>query len=134
VQSISNVILDYKGFPLCEVKMGFWPEGFRSCFFLSFDYDASSAEMWKAPLDVVAQSKGRYAPKVAIPRIHDMLDRIGVKSTFFVPGWTADNHRESVELLVSRGHEVAAHGYSHERMTEISWELRKLFLIVVSRL
>jgi peptidoglycan/xylan/chitin deacetylase (PgdA/CDA1 family) len=102
--------------------MSYWPEGYRSCVFLSFDYDASSAEMWKAPLDAVAQSKGRYAPKVAIPRILDMLDRLGIKATFFTPGWTADNHPDSVEAIISRGHEVAAHGYGHERITELSWE------------
>ena len=102
--------------------MGFWPEGYRSCVFLSFDYDASSAEMWKAPLDAVAQSKGRYAPKVAIPRILDMLDHLGMRATFFTPGWTADNHPDSIEAIISRGHEVAAHSYSHERMTELSWE------------
>jgi len=102
--------------------MGFWPEGHRCAVFISFDYDASSAEMWRLPLDVVAQSKGRFAPKVAIPRILDMLDRQGVRTTFFTPGWTADSYPESVEEIVSRGHEVAGHGYQHERMTEISAE------------
>jgi peptidoglycan/xylan/chitin deacetylase (PgdA/CDA1 family) len=102
--------------------MGFWPEGYQSCFFLSFDYDASSAEMWKTPLDIVAQSKGRYSPKVAVPRILDLLDRLELKSTFFVPGWTADNHSVSVAEIISRGHEVGHHGYIHERITEISWE------------
>ena len=102
--------------------MGFWPEGYRCAVFLSFDYDASSAEMWRLPLDVVAQSRGRFAPRVAIPRILDMLDRQDVRATFFTPGWTADHHPESMEEILSRGHEVAGHGYQHERMTEISSE------------
>jgi len=102
--------------------MGFWPDGYRCAVFLSFDYDASSAEMWRLPLDVVAQSRGRFAPRVAIPRILDMLDRQGVKATFFTPGWTADHHPESVEEIRSRGHEVAGHGYQHERMAELSAE------------
>jgi peptidoglycan/xylan/chitin deacetylase (PgdA/CDA1 family) len=102
--------------------MDFWPEGCRCAVFLSFDYDSSSAEMWRTPLDIVAQSKGWFAPKVAIPRILDVLDRQDVKATFFTPGWTADNFPESVEEIVNRGHEIGAHGYSHERMTEISYE------------
>jgi len=102
--------------------MGFWPDGYRCAVFLSFDYDASSAVMWRLPLDVVAQSRGRFAPRVAVPRILDMLDRQGIKATFFIPGWTADNHTESVEEILGRGHEVAGHGYQHERMTEISAE------------
>jgi len=102
--------------------MGFWPKGYKSCFFLSFDYDSASAEMWRTPNDIVSQSKGWYAPKVAVPRILDMLDRHGIKTTFYVPGWTADNHPESVDEIVRRGHEVGAHGYSHEKVTEISLE------------
>lgn len=102
--------------------MSFWPEGYKCAVFLSFDYDASSAEMWRTPLDVVAQSRGRYAPKVAVPRILDLLDKLGIKTTFFTPGWTIDNHLESVEEIVSRGHEIGGHGYMHERMTEISNE------------
>ena len=102
--------------------MSFWPENYKSCFFLSFDYDASSAEMWKTPDDLSSQSKGRFAPKVAIPRILDMLDRLDIKTTFFTPGWTCDNHPDSLELILSRGHEVAAHSYMHERMTELSMD------------
>jgi len=102
--------------------MKFWTDGYRCAVFLSFDYDSSSAEMWRLPLDVVAQSKGRFAPKVAIPRILEMLERQDIKVTFFIPGWTVDNYLKSVEEIVSRGHEVAGHGYQHERMTEISAE------------
>ena len=100
----------------------FWPEGYRCAIFLSFDYDSSSAEMWKTPHDLVAQSRGRFAPKVAIPRILDLLDRLGIKATFFTPGWTVDHYPDSVEEIISRGHEVAGHGYIHERMNELSAE------------
>lgn len=102
--------------------MGFWPEGYRCCVNLTFDYDSNSALMWRAPLDVVAQSRGRFAPNVAIPRILDMLDRLEIKSTFFTPGWTVDQFTGSVEEIVGRGHELAAHGYLHERLAEISKE------------
>ena len=100
--------------------MGFWPKGYKSCFFLSFDYDASSAETWKTPDDLSSLSKGRYAPRVAIPRILDLLDRLEIKTTFFTPGWTCDNHPDSLADIVSHGHEVAAHSYAHEKMTELS--------------
>ncbi|MGQ9680301.1 MAG: polysaccharide deacetylase family protein [Candidatus Bathyarchaeia archaeon] len=102
--------------------MSFWPNGYKCCVFLSFDYDSSSATMWRTPLDVVTQSRGRYAPKVAIPRILDLLERLGIKATFFTPGWTIDNYPDSVEEIRSRGHEIGGHGYAHERMTEISYE------------
>ena len=103
----------------------FWPSGNKSCFFLSFDYDSSSAEMWKTPNDIVSQSKGAYAHKVAVPRILEMLDELEIKTTFFVPGWTADNHPESVKEIIRRGHEIGAHSYMHERITEVSFEAEK---------
>ncbi|MGD2142682.1 MAG: polysaccharide deacetylase [Candidatus Bathyarchaeota archaeon] len=89
---------------------------------VSFDYDSNSALMRRAPLDIVAQSRGRFAPNVAIPRILDLLDSLEIKATFFTPGWTVDQFTESVEEIVSRGHELAAHGYLHERLAEISLE------------
>lgn len=73
-------------------------------------------------MDIVAQSRGRFAPNVAIPRILDLLDSLEIKATFFTPGWTVDQFTESVEEIVSRGHELAAHGYLHERLAEISLE------------
>lgn len=108
--------------PVSGDNMGFWPEGYRCCVNISFDYDSNSALMRRAPLDIVAQSRGRFAPNVAIPRILDLLDKHGIKATFFTPGWTVDVFTDSVEEVVSRGHELAAHGYLHERLAEISKE------------
>jgi hypothetical protein len=39
----------------------FWPEGYRCCVNISFDYDSNSALMRRTPLDIVAQSRGRFA-------------------------------------------------------------------------
>lgn len=38
----------------------------------------------------------------------------GVKATFFVLGWVASRHPGIVREIVSEGHEVACHGYSHQ--------------------
>lgn len=78
--------------------------------------------MRRAPLDIVAQSRGRFAPNVAIPRILDVLDRLNIKATFFTPGWTIDQFTDSVKSIVDREHELAAHGYLHERLAEITFE------------
>ena len=102
--------------------MSFWPDGFKACFQLSFDYDSNSALVRRAPLDIVAQSRGRFAPNVAIDRILDLLDQFEIKATFFTPGWTVDNFTESCEEIMARGHEMGAHGYLHERLGELSWE------------
>ena len=50
--------------------------------------------------------RGRYAPKVAIPRILDLLDELDIKATFFTPGWTVDQFTESCEDMEARAMDI----------------------------
>lgn len=45
-----------------------------------------------------------------------LLDELGVTATFFVLGMSARNHPGVVRELAARGHEVACHGFAHERV------------------
>ncbi len=47
-----------------------------------------------------------------------MLDEGGTKATFFTLGWIAERYPELVKRIAATGHEVASHGYGHERVTE----------------
>jgi polysaccharide deacetylase family protein (PEP-CTERM system associated) len=49
-------------------------------------------------------------------RILDLLDVHGVQGTFFVLGWIARRHPELVREIARRGHEIASHGMSHQRV------------------
>ena len=55
-------------------------------------------------------------PTQALPKLLDLLDKYNARFTFFVVGYIADHHPEIVDILIERGHEVAAHGYYHRRM------------------
>lgn len=46
-------------------------------------------------------------------RLLDMLEKRGVKATFFVLGWLADRCPELVQEIAAEGHEIASHGYAH---------------------
>ena len=46
-------------------------------------------------------------------RMLDLLDRHGVKATFFVLGWIAERYPELVKDIHTRGHEIGSHGYWH---------------------
>jgi peptidoglycan/xylan/chitin deacetylase (PgdA/CDA1 family) len=93
-----------------------WPEGHRAALSLTFDVDAESAIL---AVDAVyagrlsTMSHQAYGPRVGVPRILRMLERTGVKATFFVPGLTADLHPAMIEEILSAGHELGHHGYSH---------------------
>ncbi len=92
----------------------------RCVVLLTFDFDAESAEVRKTP-DLPAKiSKGQYGPRVGLQRILAFLDGRGIKSTFFVPAWTAERYRAQTREIIGRGHEVGGHGYLHENLSELT--------------
>lgn len=52
--------------------------------------------------------------------ILDMLDRNDVKATFFTLGWIAERYPALIRETAARGHEVASHGYAHQRASDQS--------------
>jgi polysaccharide deacetylase family protein (PEP-CTERM system associated) len=53
-----------------------------------------------------------------VDRILAMLDQHGTKATFFTLGWIAERYPELIRRIVTEGHELASHGYGHERASE----------------
>jgi peptidoglycan/xylan/chitin deacetylase (PgdA/CDA1 family) len=93
-----------------------WPNGARIAVMLTFDFDAETLWLSRDPANARRPgtlSQGTYGARVAAPKILETLDEAGVKGTFFVPGWTAENWTDRVEMILKSGHEVAHHSYSH---------------------
>jgi len=55
-----------------------------------------------------------------VGRILDLLDERGVKATFFTLGWIAQRYPTLVREIVARGHELASHGFGHERASDLT--------------
>jgi polysaccharide deacetylase family protein (PEP-CTERM system associated) len=53
-------------------------------------------------------------------RLLDILDEYGVKATFFVLGWEAEQRPGMVEEILKRGHEIGSHGYCHRLIYAMS--------------
>ena len=51
--------------------------------------------------------------------ILELLDRHGAQATFFTLGWIAERHPGIVRRIVAGGHELASHGYGHERVSDL---------------
>ncbi len=47
-----------------------------------------------------------------------MLDEHDTKATFFTLGWVAERFPNVVRRIVNNGHELASHGYGHERVSD----------------
>lgn len=54
-----------------------------------------------------------------VARIMDMLAERDVKATFFTLGWIAERYPAMVRRIVDGGHELASHGYGHERASDL---------------
>ncbi|MBP2367739.1 polysaccharide deacetylase family protein [Pseudonocardia parietis] len=96
-----------------------WPDGVRAAASFTFDVDAESCALAYDPAlagRMSVMSHQSYGPRVAVPRILDILDDHGVKATFFVPGFTAETYPDTTRAIAERGHEIAHHGYLHENM------------------
>lgn len=86
---------------------------------LTFDVDAESVMLAADPRyeeRSSLMSHQRYGPRVGLPRILMLLERMDVCATFFVPGATADRYPEALEAILDAGHEVGHHGYLHESL------------------
>ena len=46
----------------------------------------------------------------------DLFDRAGVKATFFTLGWVAQRYPSLIKRIVDAGHEIASHGWDHQRV------------------
>jgi len=97
-----------------------WPDGARCAVAFTFDVDAESAVLAVRPdfADRMStMSQQSYGPEVGVPRLLTVLDECEIRSTFFVPGYTARRYPEATKAIVPNGHEIAHHGYLHEPLT-----------------
>lgn len=99
-----------------------WPEGYRAAASFTFDVDAESCTIAHDPSNtrrMSLMSHQSYGPKIAVPRLLQLLDRQDIKATFFIPGFTAESYPDVVRRIADGGHEIAHHGYLHEPMQGI---------------
>jgi polysaccharide deacetylase family protein (PEP-CTERM system associated) len=57
-----------------------------------------------------------------VERILALLEGQQVRATFFTLGWIAERYPALVRRIVAAGHELASHGYGHERASDLSRE------------
>ncbi len=53
-----------------------------------------------------------------IDRILQLLSDADVRATFFTLGWVAERYPVLLRRIVDEGHELASHGYEHQRATD----------------
>ena len=72
-------------------------------------------EDWYQGLEIPYSEWHKFEDRIEAvgDRLLRILDDAGVKATFFVLGYVAEQHPDLIERLRSSGHELGTHGYSH---------------------
>ncbi len=100
-----------------------WPNGARCAVALTFDVDTDSMIHYslpeKAHTKLTALSWTRY-DQIAIPRIVEFYRHYGLKQSFCVPSWVAEQYPAMIETIAEGGHEVVLHGHLHELSNELT--------------
>ena len=85
---------------------------------LSFDVEEHYRIEAAAGLTIDAAQKAHYADRL-VPSTHWLLEalgRAGARATFFVVGQIARHNPALVRAIHAAGHEVASHGWDHQRV------------------
>ncbi|WP_120338778.1 polysaccharide deacetylase family protein [Cryobacterium soli] len=93
--------------------------------FVSFGVDVDAVAGWlgsyggaDSPSDI---QRGIFAGQVGVPRLLTLFERKNIKTTWFIPGHSLETFPDQARMIFDAGHEIGAHGYSHENpvaMTE----------------
>ncbi|EAH7942337.1 polysaccharide deacetylase [Campylobacter coli] len=65
-------------------------------------------------------SRGLFAGEVGIPRLLKLFKKYNIPATWFAPGHSIETFPEQMKIIVDAGHEIGAHGYSHENPIAMS--------------
>lgn len=96
-----------------------WPNGARAAFALSFDADHETIPLRDADESPMRISQGQYGNRQGVPRIRKLLERHGIKASFYYPAVSALLHPEEVRAVAEEGHEIGIHSWIHEANTTL---------------
>ena len=99
-----------------------WPGGATCAVALSFDSDHETPYLRDGMTTPGSMAQGEFGARVGVPRILQLLQRYDIPATFFIPAVCALLRPSEVPRYVEHGHEVAVHGWIHERTTMLTFE------------
>src|SRR5215218_516069 len=79
---------------------------------LTFDFDTQSGFIARGLTTPTPLSRGEFG-LVGAKRILALLRQHGIRSTWFVPGFTIESHPAACEEVLREGHEIAHHSWAH---------------------
>jgi peptidoglycan/xylan/chitin deacetylase (PgdA/CDA1 family) len=101
-----------------------WPTEVRLPIALTFEHQAGEGAPSRPGDNPQANVRDQmeYGGRRGIWNLLEMLDKLGIKATFFVNGTTAEAFPEGVRAAHKAGHEIAGMGYNLERVRTLPRE------------
>jgi len=113
-----------------RLKPKSWPNGARAAVALSFDVDNATSYLAAGELGANDLSRGEYGAIDGLPRILRLLDKYDVPASFFIPAVSDLLHPRMIPDILARGrHEIAVHGWIHERLPVLNDEAEERRLL-----
>lgn len=87
---------------------------------LGVDFDAIS--VWDGTFHLSSpsyQARGEFGAEVGVPRLLKLFKKLGITTTWALPGHTAETFTLAAREAIEAGHEIAHHGYGHENPTVV---------------
>jgi len=108
-----------------------WPNEARVAVLFSFDVDNETVQgLRDGSVSIGPLSQGEYGSRVALPRVVELMNQQEIPSTFFFPAWSLKLAPTQADLIQASGmHEIAVHGWIHERNSELDAETEERLLI-----
>jgi peptidoglycan/xylan/chitin deacetylase (PgdA/CDA1 family) len=58
--------------------------------------------------------RGMFAGEVGAPRLLNLFEKYELRTSWFIPGHSIETFPTQMQAVADAGHEIGAHGYSHE--------------------
>jgi peptidoglycan/xylan/chitin deacetylase (PgdA/CDA1 family) len=96
------------------------PDGKTLAVSIGADFDAHSVWMGTFGLSSPSYlSRGEFGAEVGVPRLLNLFERYGIKTTWCTPAHTMMTFPDRFNSILEAGHEIAAHGCWHEPVTKL---------------
>ena len=98
------------------------PAAIRPCLRNAMTVDVEDWFQVQAFADAIPREEwGFLASRIEANTEHVLqhFEAAGVRATFFTLGWIAERYPALIRRIVAAGHELASHGYGHERVDRI---------------
>ena len=109
--------------PISDPKPNRWPEGKRMAFVITVDFFDAAGILTQEPRMAGREkslSVWQYGARRGVDRMLALFDELGVKSSWFVPGCVAQEHRALVQRIHAAGHEIGNASFGCENFDVLS--------------